>query len=420
MAIIFGASGREDYMTLVNDIQKPYMLTVNAGSSSIKFALFAAKQSLHRRLSGKVERIGLPGTTLTVTDEASDQTQSFVIQAKEPSACVAPLLNLLEEQVGLFRVGAIGHRIVHGGPHYRQPQWISPELVAMLRKISPLDPDHLPLEISLIEAFAQRHPDIPQVACFDTAFHCDMPRVATLLPIPRRYAAAGVQRYGFHGLSYSYLMEELERMAGRGTSHGRVILAHLGNGASLAAVLNGRSMDTTMGFTPTSGIPMGTRSGDLDPGCVSYVLKHEGMTADQFHAMVNNQAGLLGVSEISPDVRDLLTREAADERAADALALFCYQVKKTIGAFAAVLGGLDTVVFAGGIGENSAVIRSRICDGLAFLGIMIDDDLNSAHAPIITKETSGVTVRVIRTDEELQMAKTVARLLACAPTALAQ
>jgi acetate kinase len=283
--------------------------------------------------------------------------------------------------------------------------------------MSPLDPDHLPSEISLVEAFAQRYPGLPQIACFDTAFHRDMPAVATRLPIPRHFAEAGVQRYGFHGLSYAYLMEELERVGGRESANGRVILAHLGNGASLAAVRSGKSLDTTMGFTPTSGIPMSTRSGDLDPGCVTYLLTHEGMTTDQFHRMVNSQSGLLGVSEISPDLRDLLEQETSDARAAEAVALFCYHVKKTIGAFAAALGGLDTVVFAGGIGENSAIIRARVCDGLSFLGIDLDAARNSNHEPVITREGSRVIVRVIRTDEELQIARSVLRVLGSEETA---
>jgi acetate kinase len=370
-------------------------------------------------LSGKVERIGMPGTVLTVTNLASRRTQSFDLQAADPSACVSPVLEVLNDEIMLDLVGAIGHRIVHGGPRYRQPHWISAELLDALRALSPLDPDHLPLEISLIEACAERHPEIPQIAFFDTAFHADMPRVARLMPIPRRYAAAGIQRYGFHGLSYSYLMEELERIAGRDAAHGRLILAHLGNGASLAAVRNGSSRDTTMSLTPTSGIPMSTRSGDVDPGYVSYVLKHEGLSVDQFHAMVNTQAGLLGVSDISSDVRDLLARESSDEGAADAIALFCYHVKKTIGAFAAVLGGVDTLVFSGGIGENAATIRRRVCEGMGFLGIVLDDARNVGHAPIISEEGSAVTVRVIPTDEEGHMARMMVELLSRAPTVLA-
>jgi acetate kinase len=237
-----------------------------------------------------------------------------------------------------------------------------------------------------------------------------MPRVARLLPIPRRYEAAGVRRYGFHGLSYAYLMEELGRIAPH-EAQGRVILAHLGNGASMAAVHRGKSIDTSMGFTPAAGLPMSTRSGDLDPGLVSYLSRTEGMTVEQFHAMVNQQSGLLGVSETSSDLRDLLASESRDPRAAEAVALFCYQAKKWIGSFSAALGGLDTLVFSGGIGENSSVIRSRICQGLGFLGVSLDEASNAAGASVISKSGSGITVRVIRTDEESQIALSVLELL---------
>jgi acetate kinase len=269
-----------------------------------------------------------------------------------------------------------------------------------LRSISAFDPEHLPAEIALMEILAAKFPDTPQIACFDTAFHSAMPRVAKLLPIPRRYEAKGVQRYGFHGLSYEYLMTQ-PRM------NGRVILAHLGNGASLAAVRDGQSIDTSMAFTPAAGLPMSTRSGDLDPGLVGFLAQTEQMTAEQFHSMINWQSGLLGVSETSSDMRDLLAREANDRRAAEAVALFCYQAKKWIGAFAAALGGLDTLVFTGGIGQNDPVIRARICDGLGFLGIELDRQQNATNAEQISGKGSRVAVRVIRTDEELTIAKSV-------------
>ena len=274
-----------------------------------------------------------------------------------------------------------------------------------LHRIRPYDPEHLPREIELIEAFRQRHPKLPQVACFDTAFHRTMPRVAKLLPIPRRFDAKGVQRYGFHGLSYAYLMEELARLGDPAATKGRVILAHLGNGASLAAVRDGKSIDTSMGFTPTAGLVMSTRSGDLDPGLVPYLARTEQMTATQFQEMVNHESGLLGVSETSSDMRDLLAREAGDVRAAEAVALFCYQAKKWIGSFAAALGGLDTLVFAGGIGENAPLVRARICDGLGFLGIELNETRNAKNAPLISPDAGRVTVRVIRTDEELMIAQ---------------
>jgi acetate kinase len=271
--------------------------------------------------------------------------------------------------------------------------------------------DHLPREIELIEAFQQRHPTLPQLTCFDTSFHRGMPRVAKQLAIPRRLEARGVQRYGFHGLSYAYLIEELARLGETAASSGRVILAHLGNGASMAAVRHGKSIDTSMGFTPVSGLPMSTRSGDLDPGLVSFLARTEHMSPAQFDHMINQQSGLLGVSEISSDVRDLLAKEAVDVRAAEALALFCYQAKKCIGAFAAALEGLEALVFAGGIGEHAPIIRERICEGLGFLGVELDAERNARNAPLISRDAARVKVRVIRTDEELMIARSVARVL---------
>jgi acetate kinase len=238
-----------------------------------------------------------------------------------------------------------------------------------------------------------------------------MPRVAQQLPIPRRFEALGVRRYGFHGLSYAFLIEELERLAGPQAARGRVILAHLGNGASLAATYEGKSMDTSMGLTPTGGVPMSTRSGDLDPGLVWYLARTEDITPRKFNEMVNFEAGLLGISETSSDMQDLLERETEDVRAAEAVALFCYQVRKWIGAFTAALGGLDTLVFAGGIGENAPVIWARVCDGLGFLGIELEEKQNVANAAVISAEASRVTVRVMHTDEEWMIAKTVCSVL---------
>ena len=299
-----------------------------------------------------------------------------------------------------------------GGDATISPERVTAELIDELRRISSYDPDHLPGEIELIEAFRSRDPDLPQVVCFDTAFHHDMPRVAQIVPIPRRFEAAGVRRYGFHGLSYAYLMEELARVGGPEEARGRVILAHLGAGASLAAVQGGHSIDTTMGFTPASGLVMGTRTGDLDPGLVRFLSRAEGMTADQFDSLVNHKSGLLGVSETSSDVRDLLERQNVDVRAAEAIELFCYQAKKWIGAFAAALGGIDTLVFAGGIGENAPEIRRRICAGLGFLGIAVDEGRNASSALLISTDQGPVKVRVIHTDEELMIARAVARLTA--------
>ena len=390
---------------------QPRILTINGGSSSIKFALFEAGASLRRILAGGIERIGLPEATLRVKGLDQADNLSRLVTAPDHTIAVGALMDWIEQRMGRVVLTAVGHRVVHGGPKYCDPALITKEMVEELRQLKPFDPEHLPEEIQLTEAFHRRFPDLPQVACFDTAFHHDLPRVAQLLPIPRRYEAQGVRRYGFHGLSYAYLMEELARVAGTETAQGRVILAHLGNGASLAAVHHGQSVDTSMSFTPTAGLPMSTRSGDLDPGLLWYLARTENMTAKQFNELVNFQSGLLGVSETSSDIRDLLERETQDVRAAEAVALFCYQVKKWIGGFAAALGGLDTLVFAGGIGENAPTVRARICKGLEFLGIALEEQGNAAGVGVISAVAGRVTVRVIRTDEELMIAKTVCRLL---------
>ena len=321
------------------------------------------------------------------------------------------------EQRGVDEIpAAVGHRVVHGGPNYREPQQLTPETIEALRSLSAFDPQHLPQEILLIEAFQRRFPKLPQVACFDTTFFHDLPRVAQLLPIPRRYERQGVRRYGFHGLSYAYLMEELARQSRTPATSGRVILAHLGNGASLAAVKDGRPIDTSMAFTPAAGIPMGTRSGDLDPGLISYFARSENMSPQEFDRMINFQSGLLGMSETSSDMRALLHHEGKDVRAAEAVAVFCYQVRKWIGAFAATLGGLDQLVFAGGVGENAPVVRARICEGLEFLGIELDAKRNANTAALISREAGLVKVRVIHTDEEVMIARSVSDVLGLGQT----
>ena len=390
---------------------KARILTVNGGSSSIKFALFEMGDSLQRVLAGSLERIGLPDARFVV--KGSDPAETFArpVAAKDHTAAVKLLMDWLEERDQREPLTAVGHRVVHGGPRYSAPQRITPEMVEELTRLSPFDPEHLPEEIQLTQAFHQRFPAMTQIACFDTAFHHDLPRVAQLMPIPRRYEAQGVRRYGFHGLSYAYLLQELERLAGAAAARGRVILAHLGNGASMAAVRDGRSQDTTMAFTPAAGLVMSTRSGDIDPGLVAFLARSEHLTATRFYRMVNLESGLLGISETSSDMHDLLAREAEDVRAAEAVAMFCYQAKKWIGAYAAVLGGLDTLVFAGGIGENAAPVRARICAGLEFLGIELDEARNAAHADVISTAGSPATVRVVRTDEELMIARTVCEIL---------
>jgi acetate kinase len=389
----------------------PRILTINGGSSSIKFALFEAGDSLQRILDGGIERIGLPEATLRVKSLNQADNFSRSVTVPDHTAAVSVLMDWIEEHSGRDSLTAVGHRLVHGGPKYSKPQRITAEMIEELHQLGPFDPEHLPEEILLIEAFYSRFTDLPQVACFDTDFHHDLPRVAKMLPIPRRYEAQGVRRYGFHGLSYAFLMGELSRLAGTEAAQGRIILAHLGSGASLAAVRDGKSLDTSMSFTPTSGVPMSTRSGDLDPGLFWYLERTEGLDAKQFNEMVNFQSGLLGVSDTSSDMQDLLAHEAGDVRAAEAVALFCYQVKKWIGAFAAALGGLDTLVFAGGIGENAPTVRARICDGLEFLGIELEEKRNAANEGVISTAASRVAVRVIHTDEEQMIARSVCHLL---------
>jgi acetate kinase len=387
------------------------ILTINGGSSSIKVALFEADSALRRILAGRIEGIGLPRGSFMAKGENPADNFSRPLTVPDHTAAAAALMDWIDDKIEHDGLAAVGHRVVHGGPKYWAPQRITREMTAVLCELSPFDPEHLPAEIVLIEGFHERFPEVPQIACFDTAFHHDMPRVAQLLPIPRRYEAKGVRRYGFHGISCAYIVEELDRVAGADAANGRVIVAHLGNGASLTAVREGKSIDTSMALTPAAGIPMSTRSGDLDPGLSWYLARTEQMTAQQFHNMVNDESGLLGVSESSSDMRELLALEENDVRVAEAVALFCYQLKKWVCALAGTLDGLDTLVFTGGIGENAPEIRWRICQGLGLLGIKLDKKKNSAGAPVISSDDSTTTVRMIRTDEEWMIARTVCRVM---------
>jgi acetate kinase len=381
------------------------ILAINGGSSSLKFALFNKGEPLQRKISGEMERIGFPKAKFSYGDGGSGPNKTCSLKVSDHHAAAVFLIRWLKQHVGLERIGAVGHRIVHGGNRFIEPTLVTSQLLKELRRLSPFDPEHLPSELTLLETFQRQMATVPQVACFDTAFHHAMPRVAQILPLPRRLQNKGVRRYGFHGLSYEYLLAELTRVAGRKAAQGRLVLAHLGNGASLAAVSGGKCQDTSMGFTPAAGLPMSTRSGDLDPGLVWYLARTEKMQPRQFNNMVNKQSGLLGISETSSDMRDLLAREASDRRAAEAVAFFCYQARKWIGAYAAALGGLDTLVFAGGIGENSPVIRARICEHLEFLGVKVDKARNRRGPGIISAGSSRVTVRVMRTDEEVVIAR---------------
>jgi acetate kinase len=392
----------------------PSVLTLNGGSSSIRFAIFEAVRPPRPLLRGKMERIGGPAATMTVDQGPGTAPAHIPVRIEAQAAAIDGLIDWLESQPVFASIDGVGHRVVHGMLR-TAPELVSDGLLQELRNIIPFDPEHLPRELELIEALRRRRPELRQVVCFDTAFHRGMPRIATLLPIPRRYFARGVQRYGFHGLSYQFLMQELARIGDPAAGTGRVILAHLGSGASLAAVQNGRCIDTSMGFTPAAGLVMGTRSGDLDPGLMSYLAMTDAMTAERFQVMVNHESGLLGISESSADVRDLLDREGSDPRAAEALALFCYQAKKWIGSFAAALGGLDTLVFTGGIGENSGAVRGRICEGLNHLGIEIDENANGRNAQCISRDTGAVRVRVMATDEESVIAASSIRILGLEP-----
>jgi acetate kinase len=383
------------------------ILTINGGSSSIKFAVFSAALLPNRQFSGQVERIGTSGAALSVTRDNSVERDTLPIVAASFHEGIQNILSCLKQRLGNSTIGSIGHRIVHGGIHLLDNQPVTPELIAELKRMEPLDLAHLPREVALIEGFRKAFPGIPQIACFDTAFHKNIPHIAQLLPIPRHYQNAGVRRFGFHGLSYTYLMGQLETLAGSDAIAGRVILAHLGSGASMAAVRDGKPIDTTMSFTPTSGLVMGTRPGDMDPGLLVYLMKDQKLSLLEMDKFISQQCGMLGVSEISADMRDLIAMRSKDLRAADAVDLFCYQAKKHLCALTSTLGGLDTIVFAGGIGEHAPEIREGICSGLEFLGLELDASKNSRGCDIISTDKSRVTIRIIPTDEEIVIAKIV-------------
>jgi acetate kinase len=381
------------------------ILTINGGSSSIKFSLFTATNPPQRILDGQIERIGQPGTRLVTKDETRN------IDAGTYKHAAENLVSYLRDKIGKDSIVGLGHRVVHGGIHLLDHQLITPELIAELKRTQPLDLAHLPREISLIETFRAAYPNIPQLACFDTAFHRDLPRVAAMLPIPRHYYEEGIRRFGFHGLSFTYLMNRLAKLD-PAAANGRVILAHLGSGASMAAVKNRKPIDTTMAFTPTAGLVMATRPGDIDPGLLVYLMRVEKLSPDQMDDFISRQCGLIGLSETTSDMRDLTARRAQDARAADAVDLFCYQAKKFIAALTAALGGVETIIFSGGIGENAVDIRAQICQELNYLGISLDPARNQTNADIISPERSSVTIRVIKTDEEIVIAEAVLKALA--------
>jgi len=377
------------------------MLVINGGSSSIKFALYSMDEKLNKILSGQIKRIGFDNPEFTVNNKLNNEKKEIKIDAKNFMEAAEVLIEWLKEHKYFEAIKCIGHRIVHGMEHTR-PVIIDDNLLKELYKIVQYDPDHLPAEIKMIELFKKQFPNLLQVACFDTSFHTTLPKVAKTFALPKKYYDEGIKRYGFHGISYSYLMDEL-RKKNEGEAKGRIILAHLGNGASLAAVKGGKCLDTSMGLTPAGGIVMSTRSGDMDPG-VAWYLMQEGLNAEGFNDLINHQCGLLGISGLSSDMQDLLKHEKNNKDAALAIEIFCYQIKKYIGGYTAAMGGLDTLVFSGGIGENAAVIRSRICKGFAYLGIEIDEEENKKNSRIISTINSKVVVDVIPTDEEIMIA----------------
>jgi acetate kinase len=392
-----------------NTLGPDCILTINGGSSSIKFALFSLDALEIPLVHGAIKNIGV-NTRFEYSEPTADMHSSLHLKAENITLVIQFLLRwLLERQKNYGVIKAIGHRVVHGLNH-NAPERVTPELLELLRSISVFDPEHLPMEISLMEACSNQYPDAEQIACFDTSFHASMPMVSQRLPLPKAYFDKGIRRYGFHGISYEYLMSELKDVDPGSVSTHHVILAHLGSGSSLVAVKEGISIDTTMGFTPSSGVMMGSRTGDLDPGLVSYMLQSEKLTPTQFSKLVNHESGLLGVSGISGDVLELLANEKKSNDATMAIDLYCYQIKKAIGSLAAVLGGLDTIVFSGGIGENSPPIRRRICQGLEYLGIELDEERNIRNEAVISTRFRNVNVRVIKTNEERMIARKVSEV----------
>jgi acetate kinase len=363
-------------------------LAINSGSSTIKYALFTLGAS-------PIER------------------QRNSIDATDRATAAARLFAAMGSDVDTHALAGVGHRIVHGGPTYVSPELVTPRVIDGLKSIVSFAPNHLPDAIRLIEDVGRERPGLPQIVCFDTAFHAHLPPIARRLPIPSVYDAAGIRRYGFHGLSYEFLMQELRRID-QARAEGAIVLAHLGNGSSLAGVRGGRCLDTTMGFTPIGGIVMGTRSGDIDPGTIGALARTSGLDAARIERVLSHESGLLGISGRTADMRELLEREADEPDCRLAVDIYCYEIRKRIAGYAAALGGLDALVFSGGIGEHAAAVRARACEGLDVVGVRIDGARNDAHATVISTSTSPVAVFVIPTDEEGIIAQAASRLLPAA------
>jgi acetate kinase len=394
--------------------QAQRILTMNRGSATLKSTLYEVGARDEVLASISVAYGDAAGARLQIADGGGAALLDSRVEGRDSNAVLETMFAWLDEHKYLSGLTAAGHRLVHGGARYREPQRITPEFLAELEKLVPLDPDHLPEAIRGIRFVAAKFPQLAQVACFDTAFHSTLPTVAKMYALPRRFYEEGVRRYGFHGLSFEYIVGELRKIdstLGTKFAAGRVIVAHLGSGASMVALQDGKSMDTSMGFTPLEGLVMSTRSGDVDPGLLLYLLAEKKMSAQEAGALLNKQSGLLGVSGSTGDMRTLLEKSAQDSHAAEAIDLFCYRAKKYVGAYAAALGGLDALVFTGGIGERAAAIRERICSGLEFLGIRLDGARNVANAPVISADDSRVNVRVIQTNEDLMIVQHVIAVL---------
>ncbi len=391
------------------------ILAVNAGSSSLKITFFDSETATTRLAGAAVERIGLPGARLTVCPPSPPSVTT--LEAGGFDAALRVAIGALQERVPFALTPiAVGHRVVHGGAEHHEPAPITRALLADLTALVPLAPAHMPQAVAVVESLERSLPAVPQFACFDTAFHRTVPRLAQLFPLPRAVWNAGIRRYGFHGLSCESILRTLRAEAPEGAG-GRLLIAHLGNGSSVTAVRHGRSVDTSMGFSPTGGLMMGTRSGDLDPGVLTHLARTMRCTAEGLERIVTCEAGLLGVSGVSSDVQELLSRADCPD-SQEALALYCYTARKHFGALAAALDGVDMIVFTGGIGEHAAPIRAAICAGLGYLGVALDADANEAGAPLISRAGSRVAVRVIHADEDLVVAGHVRRLLEAAPASL--
>ena len=390
---------------------KQALLVINSGSSSVKFAAYdvAPGSALQRIANGRIEGIGsAPRLRVWGQDGACLEDRRIDVPAdpvRGPEEAFRQLFDWLGQHAAGRTLGAVGHRVVHGGERFTQPARVTPEILTQLDGFTPLAPQHQPHNLSAIHAIASLYPDLPQVACFDTEFHTTQPWVAQAYALPRQITQAGVRRYGFHGLSYEYIASVLPGHLG-GVANGRVVVAHLGNGASLCAMQGRKSVASTMGFTALDGLMMGTRSGSLDPGVVLYLLGNLGMSLQAVEKLLYEQSGLLGVSGVSSDMRTVEASETPEAR--QAIDLYVYRIAQQLGSLAASLGGLDTLVFTAGIGENSALIRQRVCQDAAWLGVALDVDANDAQASsarCVSAAGSRVAVWVIPTNEELMIAQ---------------